>query len=676
MNKPLIHFFLICLTLITVGNVSARQLSVNEAIARTNAGTSGAKGHHPSVIDGKLCYTSSDTNGNLFYVINKTNGGFIIASADDLAPALLAYGDGTFDANNIPEPTKAWLENYAAIISNAISTGKTITMVNDLPSTPVEPLIKTAWGQSKPYNNDCPIIDGQHALTGCVPLATTALMHYHKVGNFNWNDMRDYYGYAYVEKYNDYRYNEYSDDEEGLLDLTRIVHEIGEGIGAVYGISATGGRTDGAIGYICQNYGYDKGAETFRKEIYSDKEWQMLILEELYNARPVIYSGTSSTVGGHTFICDGYDGNGFFHMNWGWTGQSNAYYAVIGDNAVFPDKSVPSGFLENQEIITKIQRNKGTRDYIFKITHSQYETFTDNTFTKQSTTFTQGSPIYVNASIFNGNIVDNNICIAAKFTNTETGDVFYSLIANNLLLRPSEFFRNFSIKTSDILINGSYKISFIYKKQEQNLSPDQWQVMPEPYGVEAPVVEITGIDKEPAFILTKPAYITREDNLTTLDDIQLHCQIKALSDVSNKMIIAFIYPAEGGSSLTYFQYNLKKANKNQIIDINIPVNSKDNLEEGKTYLVDIMDYYESSYLTPSLYVPSEFKIVSKEFFNRLPGDANDDGIVTIADANLVMNYILGNVSESGINKTNADIDNNGIIDKVDADMIIEKYLFE
>ena len=32
--------------------------------------------------------------------------------------------------------------------------------------------------------------------------------------------------------------------------------------------------------------------------------------------------------GGHQFIVDGYDGNGLFHMNWGWGGMSDGYFVL------------------------------------------------------------------------------------------------------------------------------------------------------------------------------------------------------------------------------------------------------------------------------------------------------------------------------------------------------------
>lgn len=56
-----------------------------------------------------------------------------------------------------------------------------------------------------------------------------------------------------------------------------------------------------------------------------------------------------------------------------------------------------------------------------------------------------------------------------------------------------------------------------------------------------------------------------------------------------------------------------------------------------------------------------------------PGDADGDGKVTIADANMVVNYYLGN-EVPGINLKNADVDGDGKVTIVDANMIVNMYL--
>ena len=57
------------------------------------------------------------------------------------------------------------------------------------------------------------------------------------------------------------------------------------------------------------------------------------------------------------------------------------------------------------------------------------------------------------------------------------------------------------------------------------------------------------------------------------------------------------------------------------------------------------------------------------FVNILPGDANGDGQITLADAVGVVNHIQGKTQEN-FNALNADIDGNGLITITDAVSIV------
>ena len=45
---------------------------------------------------------------------------------------------------------------------------------------------------------------------------------------------------------------------------------------------------------------------------------------------PVVYSGYGKE-GGHAFVVDGYDEQDYLHVNWGWSGQDNGFFAVPGE---------------------------------------------------------------------------------------------------------------------------------------------------------------------------------------------------------------------------------------------------------------------------------------------------------------------------------------------------------
>ena len=73
------------------------------------------------------------------------------------------------------------------------------------------------------------------------------------------------------------------------------------------------------------HFRYDKGVSYKSRPNYTQATWEQLLRNELIADRPIVYSGTGSG-GGHAFVCDGYDANGLFHINWGWGGMSDGYF--------------------------------------------------------------------------------------------------------------------------------------------------------------------------------------------------------------------------------------------------------------------------------------------------------------------------------------------------------------
>ncbi len=61
------------------------------------------------------------------------------------------------------------------------------------------------------------------------------------------------------------------------------------------------------------------------RDYYSLAEWEEIIYNSLRDFGPVIYGG-QAMIGGHSFVCDGYDTDGYFHFNWGWGGVSDGYF--------------------------------------------------------------------------------------------------------------------------------------------------------------------------------------------------------------------------------------------------------------------------------------------------------------------------------------------------------------
>ena len=305
-----------------------------------------------------------DASGNAFYVFNAdNNSGFVIVSGDDRTVPILGYSrTGSIDMEKIPENLKWWLEGYAhqieALGTSVKPAQRTKTRGVDSWSA-INPLIQTKWNQFYPYNKMCPDKNGYvlgdagfdtahlmtddqknyHCVTGCVATAMAQVMFFWRQSlssclaipayttesniwamkdlpatSFEWDKMK--------ETYNG---NETDESADAVAELMRYC---GQAVEMDYNLYVNGGSSAGVSPYHMAHYfGFGKNARDVMRYNYPLAVWESMIYEEVSNGRPVLYSGASNS-GGHRFIVDGYDGNGLFHMNWGWGGMSDGYYVL------------------------------------------------------------------------------------------------------------------------------------------------------------------------------------------------------------------------------------------------------------------------------------------------------------------------------------------------------------
>ena len=274
------------------------------------------------------------------YAFNCEGGGFVIASGDDRTVPILGYSDeGSIDLQQMPENMKAWLSYYGAAI-NAL--GSEELRQGEQPSSSrqaISPLLTSRWYQDEPYNNECPKIGNENAITGCVATAMAQVMYYHrwpqeacekiptytfyhKNGDitldelpqmtFDWDNMIDDYSGDYTD--------------EQATAVARLMRYCGQSVIMQYD-KANSSSDAALIGQAARHlFGYDQGITSVIRSMYGIEEWEQMIYDELAAKRPVIYSGR--TTGGHCYVCDGYDGNGLFHINWGWAGKDDGYFSL------------------------------------------------------------------------------------------------------------------------------------------------------------------------------------------------------------------------------------------------------------------------------------------------------------------------------------------------------------
>ena len=298
-----------------------------------------------------LSYTAQTGTENDFYVFNyPDNRGFVIVSADSrtLQP-VLAYSDqGSFDSGNIPSNAARVLASYQEQIGHLRASKAALRPAVADPVEQVvivQPLIKTRWHQSQPYNGLCPIDpkNGQRSVTGCIATALAQVMNYWK-----WPEKGHGYHYNYNDttlcvNYDESVYNwsttlqEYDpgSDSSLIADIQKIMFDCGVATNMKYSAYGSSTFDNSAKKALITYFNY---APTIRLVTYDDvyndyyfedpdSVWISLLKEELNIGHPVIMSGQDYyNGGGHAFICDGYDNKNYFHFNFGWGGYLDAYF--------------------------------------------------------------------------------------------------------------------------------------------------------------------------------------------------------------------------------------------------------------------------------------------------------------------------------------------------------------
>ncbi|MBQ8270727.1 MAG: C10 family peptidase [Bacteroidaceae bacterium] len=268
------------------------------------------------------------------------NGGFVIVSGDDQLKPILAHTDnGNFNPDSLNPAVQWWLGLVEKSVAIARENPEKAAATNYTLSTSVEPLVKTSWNQRSPYNNLCPYdsVHGGRSVTGCVATAMAQLLNYHKYPEsatgtvshtttdhaFEINETLDNYIFDWDNMLNSYNS---SATEEQQNAVARLMYACGAAANADYCVNATGTPVSKCISALKNNFGY-KGVNYTQREVYTYDEWNSLVMTELDNARPIFYHGDSPS-GGHAFICDGYNSDGLFHINWGWGGYQDGYFEL------------------------------------------------------------------------------------------------------------------------------------------------------------------------------------------------------------------------------------------------------------------------------------------------------------------------------------------------------------
>ncbi len=289
--------------------------------------------------------TKSGVEAPAFYVFNDAKGGFVIAGGDDTIPDVIGYSTtDRLDLTRIPENMLSWLDMWQQIVT--ANRASSVPEYQAPPRTTARPakLLTTAlWDQDDPFNLLCPEFDGDRCITGCTATATSIVMRYHKYPNAGTGKLMGYtytkdgvtrmvsgvdLGHTYVwDKMPLDNPDSWTDEQK--TQVATLLRDVGIMLKSSYGKNETGAHVSDIAEGLSTYFDYDKAARLDYKKYYSNAAaWTARIEQEIDEVGPVVYSGYTTRNDGHAFVIDGYDGQGYLHINWGWGGSKNNYFIV------------------------------------------------------------------------------------------------------------------------------------------------------------------------------------------------------------------------------------------------------------------------------------------------------------------------------------------------------------
>ncbi len=339
--------FVLCVVsaLALMSHATLRSLAEAEniAIRHYKAKAAYCNGHRvPAVFNVSLAAQSDS------WMAFNTGNGFVIVGANNEQPEVLGYADNSvFDMDNLNPAMRFWLEGYdrewrcrqANSSHSHYSTMRFVSYDNTLPDS-IGPLCTTEWGQRDPYNRLCPMYDDDNrAAAGCVAVAMSQVMtrwQYPLTGRgshaYDWARGVDD-TVRLSARFDSVQYNWKLLSKMKIITgdfadaVSLLVYQCGVATEMKYGSTSTTG-TKIAAKSLVEYFDYDLGIQHVNADVLPTDSFEHILRHELAAGRPVIYGATSDQNTRHAFICDGYDTDGCFHINWGWNGRCDGWYRL------------------------------------------------------------------------------------------------------------------------------------------------------------------------------------------------------------------------------------------------------------------------------------------------------------------------------------------------------------
>ncbi len=351
-----ISFLLFALSIMAapIGEKRAREIATNFFTTATRSGATpsldlawAGNNMEQNLLGNNTRSAQTDANDNaLLYIYNRTDSkGFVIVAGDDNAKReIIAFShDNSFDTNDMADGAKAmlqaWCEDIAAVGNdNSKSVGST-TRAGSSTGNVILKYETAKWDQSAPYNNECPLINGKRAKSGCVATAAAIICYYHRWPSKATGTTDQYTvskngtvvparelgrTYDYDNMLPTYTSGNYTDEQAAAVSA--LIVDIGSSIHIQYGDDSTGGNILRLAKELALKFGYSREMIYIRRSSYEDSQWYEMLRHNLNSYGPTFYRGTSAGGSGHAFMLDGYTDADYFSVNYGHSGRSDGFY--------------------------------------------------------------------------------------------------------------------------------------------------------------------------------------------------------------------------------------------------------------------------------------------------------------------------------------------------------------
>lgn len=408
-----------------------------------------------SALKTAVVFDAKDVAGKPYlYAVSATqHDGFVLVSGDERFKAVLGYSDvSNFDEQNMPDNMRVFLQGY-------IDEMKYLESINYQPTkaaprrsmSNVGVLMTTTWNQRAPYNNQCPLDNSQRSATGCVATAMAQVVNYHIQNDHGpATTIAEIPGYTIPNTtitvsaipsrtaipskdllLNSYDNNAGTDAQKTAV--AQLMLYCGTSVQMKYSSGSSGTQTAYVANALINYFGFDNTTRFVRRIDYSYADWVNLIYNEVAASRPVVL-GAGRAAGGHAFVADGFDAtNTLFHINWGWGGYLDDYFAL---SVLNPDDAGQTGaaagtdgYTIDQQAIVGIQHVEasGTTDPASLTMDSYRVAGTDIHFSAGNLTGTTNS-FDIGVGVYDGSSITLFKLIASQ--SISTGSAFPDVAAS------------------------------------------------------------------------------------------------------------------------------------------------------------------------------------------------------------------------------------------------------